>query len=103
MRMDGKGRKGVKGMTGRKGVKGRTGRKGVKGRTGRNTRLDRWGGCEEKVEYRPRRLRLHGPDAFECVPAGAAVLRRPIRAGLEGGVRAQRGARQGVCGELGLP
>ena len=29
--------------------------------------------AHEGSQYRPRRLRVHGTDAFECVPAGAAV------------------------------
>ena len=40
-------------------------------------------------EYRPGRLRLHGPHPLERVPAGAALFRSAVPAGAEGGVRAQ--------------
>ena len=53
-------------------------------------------------EHRSGRLRLHGADALECVPAGAALLRPAAAAGAEGGGGAQRRARQGVRGQLGL-
>ena len=56
----------------------------------------------EDTEYRPGRLRVHGAHALECVPAGAALLRPSLPAGSQGGRRAQCGARQGVCRQLGL-
>ena len=47
---------------------------------------------QETAQHRPRRLRLHGPDPFERVPPGAALLRP---AAIEPVLKAVCGAEQG--------
>ena len=43
----------------------------------------------KRTECRDRRLRIHGPHAFQCVPAGPALFRSALSPGTEGGLCAQ--------------
>src|SRR5687768_17298163 len=56
----------------------------------------RGAGNGQEAERWDRGVRVYGPGAFERVPAGEPVLRPRVRAGPEGGVRAERGEGAGV-------